>query len=191
MVDRKNQKIIAFGHQKEVGKSSAAKFLDTHIRTTRPDLKVKNASFAGKLKDVAFQLFRYAGLQRGIYYETHYKEKEYILLGINKTPRQIWIEVGNSMRDVSPEVWLNNAINCTECDIIIISDLRFWNEAEYIRRHNGINVKIERPGMKTGTDDAETSLLDYEKWDYLIMNGGTLDNLNSNVSDIWERTNAR
>ena len=179
-------KIIAFGHQKSVGKSTAAKFLDTHIRTTYPKLKVKHSSFAGKLKDVAFQMFGWAGLQRGIYYETHYQEKEYILPLIGKSPRDIWIAVGNKMRQIDERVWLKNAIACPNCDIIIISDLRFKNEADYIDVNGGVNVKIKRPGIDVGTDDAETSLLGYKRWHYHIINDGTLAALNLLVIDTWE-----
>ena len=190
MVSRKDQKIIAFGHQKEVGKSSAAKFLDTYIRTTCPKIKVKNAAFACKLKDVAFQMFSWAGLNRGIYYETHYEEKEIVLTRIGLSPRDIWIAVGNKMREINETVWLINAINCPQCDTIIISDLRFYNEAEYIRHHGGILVKIARPGMETVTDAAETSLLGYRNWDHVIINDGTLEDLNVDVMDIWESINA-
>ncbi len=190
MVSGKNQKIIAFGHQKEVGKSSAAKFLDTYIRTTCPKTKVKNAAFAGRLKDVAFQMFGWAGLQRGIYYETHYEEKEIVLPRLGISPRDIWIAVGNKMREISEFVWLANAIDCPQCDFIIISDLRFYNEAEYIRHNGGVLVKIKRPGIETGTDDAETSLIGYKNWNYTIINDGTLEDLNGDVMHIWRSINA-
>ncbi len=179
-------KIIAFGHQKSVGKSTAAKFLDTYIRTSYPKLKVKHSSFAGKLKDVAFQLFRWSGLERGVYYETHYQEKEIVLPIIGKSPRQVWIEVGNKMRDISPDVWLKSAINCPKCDLIIISDLRFTNEANYIKDNNGIVVKIHRPGILTGTDQAEIDLLAYTRWDALINNDGTLDEFNTKIITYFE-----
>ena len=68
-------KILAFGHRKSVGKSTASKFLTTHLRCEYPDLKIKEVSFAAKLKDISWQLFGWAGLQRGVYYETHYREK--------------------------------------------------------------------------------------------------------------------
>ncbi|HDZ14085.1 hypothetical protein LCGC14_0646510 [marine sediment metagenome] len=185
MVDRKNPKIIAFGHQKGVGKSTAAKFLDTYIRTTRPELRVKSNAFAGKLKDISFQLFGWAGLQRGIYYETHYEEKEIVLPQIGKSPRDIWIAVGNKMREIDPNVWLKNALICPNCDIIIISDLRFLNEAEYIKKQGGVLVKITRTLSNLGTDDAETSLLAYDGWDFKMGNDGTFDDLNNKIESIF------
>ncbi len=183
----KNQTIIAFGHQKSVGKSSASQFLDTYIRTAFPDLKVRNSAFAGKLKDIAFQLFSWAGLERGIYYETHYEEKEIVLPAIGKSPRDIWIEVGNKMREIDVDVWLKNALSCKDCDVIIISDLRFRNEANYIKDHGGILIKILRLGTLTGADKAEIDLFGYGDWDYYIENDGTLDDLNRNVEHIFRR----
>ncbi len=185
MVNGQNTKIIAFGHQKGVGKSTAAKFLDTYIRTTYPAMKVKHSSFAGKLKDVSFQLFGWAGLERGIYYENKYPEKEVILPLIGKSPRQLWIEVGNKMREIDENVWLKNALNCPKCDLILISDLRFTNEADYIRANNGLVVKINRPGVAVGTDQAEVDLLDYDNWDAVIDNDGTLDDLNTAVTKYF------
>ncbi len=179
-------KIIAFGHRKSVGKSTASKLLDTHIRVTYPKLKVKHSSFAGKLKDVAFQMFGWAGLMRDVYYETHYEEKEVVLPLIGKSPRDIWIEVGNKMREISPDVWLKNAIACPKCDIIIISDLRFTNEAFYIKNAGGLVVKVKRPGLRLGSDQAEVDLLSYTQWDAIIENDGTLDEFNTKIISYFE-----
>ena len=89
-------KIIALGYKKGVGKDTFAKFMMTYLRCERPNLKIKQISFAAKLKDICYQLYSWAGLERGIYYESHRNFKEEILPQLFKSPRQIWIEV-NSM----------------------------------------------------------------------------------------------
>lgn len=172
-----DKKVIAFGHQKEVGKSTSAKFLDTYFRTTCPKLRVKNVGFADKLKDISFQLFSWAGLRRGVYYETHYKEKEVILPDLGLSPRDIWIAVGNNLREVWSYVWLDFVLKNVKADIIIISDLRFQNEVVAIKNAGGFVVKINRDVPK-GTDPAEVDLVDWEYWDHIIDNNGTLQKLN-------------
>jgi len=176
-------KIIAFGHQKGVGKDTAARFLDTILRTTST-LTIKHISFAGKLKDISYQLFGWAGLKPAVYYESHPERKEQIILKLNMSARDIWIGVGNKMRDVYPTVWLDFVFNGVNADVIIISDLRFWNEAEAIRAAGGTLIKIERGGLPLGTDEAETSLLAWKDWDQVLFNNSSLDNLNSDMKQL-------
>ncbi len=173
-------KIIAFGHRKGVGKSTASKFLTTHLRCEYPDLKIKEVSFAAKLKDISWQLFGWGGLKRGVYYETHYREKEILLPKLDLSPRQIWIGVGNRLREVSERVWIDYALNI-KADTIIISDLRFTNEALAINTRGGTLVKINRDEAVEGTDPAEVDLVKWKAWDCIINNNGTLNELNEKV----------
>ena len=172
-------KILAFGHRKSVGKSTASKFLTTHLRCENPDLKIKEVSFAAKLKDISWQLFGWAGLQRGVYYETHYREKEFKLPRLGLTPRDIWIGVGNKLREVYENIWIDYALQ-TKVDIVIISDLRFSNEACAITKMGGRLVKINRDVPK-GIDPAEVDLMNWGDWDNIIDNNGTLNELNEKV----------
>jgi hypothetical protein len=179
-------KIIAFGHQKGVGKDTAARFLDTILRIKAPKLKVKHISFAGKLKDISFQLFGWAGIKPAVYYESHPECKEHIIPELNMSARDIWIDIGNKMREVYPTVWLDYALGGIKADVIIISDLRFVNEANAVRAAGGTLIKIVRPDLPRGTDLAETSLLDWEDWDQVIANGGTLEGLNKMMEKLAE-----
>jgi len=171
-------KIIAFGHRKETGKSTAAKLLSTHLRCENPELKIVDVSFAAKLKDVSFQLFGWAGLKRGVYYESHYKDKE-IKLPFGLTPRDIWIATGNKMREIYSDVWIQCALN-VDADFIIISDLRYRNEAAIIRRLSGTLICMNRDVPK-GTDSAEIDLEYWDDWDAIIANNGTLNELSEQV----------
>ena len=171
-------KIIALGHKKNVGKNTFAKFVMTYLRCERPDLKIKQISFAAKLKDISYQLYSWAGLERGIYYESHREVKEEILPQIGKSPREIWIEVGNKLREVYPNTWIDYALNHLVADIIIITDLRFKNEASVIWQNNGQLIRIDRPEVLQGTDPAEVDLNDWPHWDTVINNHGTLRDLN-------------
>ena len=176
-------KIIAFGYKKGSGKSTAALFLSSHLRCEFPNLRIKEVSFAGKLKDVAFQLFSWAGLQRGVYYESHYKEKEIILPKLGLSPRDVWISVGNKMREINENVWLEIAL-CVNVDFIIIPDLRFRNEAQTVAKKSGVLVKMVRDGLEKGSDAAETELDSWTDWDHVLNNNGTLSELNEKVISL-------
>ncbi len=67
----------------------------------------------------------------------------------------------------------------------IVTDVRFPNEADAIRNAGGVLVKVERPGLSTGTHPSETALDDYKNWDYVIDNRYDLPYLRRQVNDIY------
>ena len=177
-------KIIALGHKKDVGKDTFAKFMMTYLRCECPELKIKRISFAEKLKDVCYQLYSWAGLQRAIYYESHRDEKEKVLPQLWKSPRQIYIEVGNKLREVYDDTWIDFVLKDIVADIIIITDLRFKNEANAVKSLNGQLIRIDRPDRELGTDPAEVDLDSWTDWDLIISNYGTLKDLNIQAEEF-------
>jgi hypothetical protein len=61
----------------------------------------------------------------------------------------------------------------------IITDTRFPNEAQAIKKRGGVVIRINRD-MDNGTHPSETALDDYS-FDYIIDNNGTMENLISSV----------
>ena len=65
---------------------------------------------------------------------------------------------------------------------ILIDDVRFMNELNAIRDHNGLIVKIERPGFNGANNhSSETSLDDFREWDDILVNDGTLEQFGRKV----------
>ena len=181
-------KIIAFGHQKRVGKDTAGRFLMTHIRTTRRNSHIVKGGFADKLKDVCYQLYKWAGLQPAEYYEEHPEMREVILPLIGMTPREIWIKFGNGVRStVYDDTWLDYFIHSVKADIIINTDCRFANEANKILAAGGAVIKIMRPSVPHTSDAADDPLLFYDKWTDVIVNDGDLDCFYHQVIAIAEK----
>lgn len=178
--------IIGLAYKKGVGKNTLAKFITTYLRCEAPQLNVKEVSFAAKLKDVAYQLYSWAGIQRGIYYEIRRDEKEVVLPQLEKSPRQIWIEIGNKMREVYQDTWIDFALKNIKADVLIITDVRFQNEAAAIRRVGGQLIKIERNNIPKGTDPAEIDLDSWMIWDAVVDNNSTLQDLNKEAEEIAE-----
>ena len=172
-------RIVGIGYKKGSGKDQFASFMHTFIRCTQPGYCVKRVSFADKLKIISCELYHWAGLETGIYYETHRDKKEISLPLIGKSPRQIWIEVGNKLREVYPRTWIDFALRGVDADIIIISDVRFWNEALAIRNRGGTLVRIDRPHIPQGFDPAEVELDGWDDWDLIVNNDRDLVFLNS------------
>ena len=71
-------------------------------------------------------------------------------------------------------------------DNIIISDLRFINEYEQVKNNNGIVIYIDRnqiPGSHRSESEV-IELFQNNKFDYIINNDGSIENLFNKVSDL-------
>ncbi len=174
-------KVIAFGHRREVGKDTAAGFLISHLRTSKSGRNVRKMGFADQLKDISFRLYSWAGLHDGDYYETNRVAKEQVLPAIGKSPRDIWIEVGNKLRDVWADTWLDLLFKGTKCDFMIIKDLRYLNEAEAVKAAGGLVIRIDNPRVKVFNDVADVALVNYDKWDHVITNDDDMKKFHGQV----------
>jgi len=176
--------LIAFGHKLQVGKTDAANYL-----TGKYDDFAK-LSFAKRLKSTVISVFPDT--------TTYIMDHDYdtvISKGgnnpLNKTARQVLQDTGVALRKIWPRVWIDAVEKKWEyikrCGVdrgkqyhFVIDDLRFKNEAEWVKKQGGLCVKIERPrGASHGVDKhaSETELENYGQWDFTLMNDGPLDDL--------------
>lgn len=178
-------KPVAFGHRKGTGKNTAATFLFGYLKSECPKLKIARLSFAESLKSASQVLYGWAGLQSASYYEVNRKEKEIVLPKINKSPREIWINIAENLRNYDPAIFINATIQpFISNDIVIFSDLRNLNEVEYIKAMNGIVCRIDRGDPKHDTIDDYLS--HYENWDYIFTNNTTVADLMGQVKKLGQ-----
>ncbi len=119
--------------------------------------------------------------QRGILLEEIYKNKHLY--------RDELIRLGNWGRSVSPDYWLNNLAGYNN---IIVPDLRMVYEMEYFKSRGAILIRVEasfetrsKRGVIVNNDDAtETSLDDYNKWDYTVENNSTYEQLDDKAQKL-------
>jgi hypothetical protein len=179
-----SQTVIAFGYKKKRGKDSICNFIQDHLSVTAPELTVIKIGFADKLKDVCYQLYGWAGLKRGVYYETHYAEKEIVLPRLGFTPRQIWIGVGNKLREFYGPTWIDFTLNGgLAADVVLIKDTGYRNEATAVREVNGYLYKLEREGP-LDPDPRETELDSWTDWNGILDNNGSLRDLHNHAKAI-------
>lgn len=175
-----SQFIIGLGHQKRTGKDTLCEALLYAYRMADQD--ASRVAFGDSLKNVCRLLYGWAGLHNGYYYNLPEceHEREIVLPAIGKTPRQIWIEVGNKLRDVYAETWIQHALRSDHLsEVLIIPDVRYPNEAQAIKKAGGVLVKVDRPGLPEPTDVADTALSGFDGWDFQFQNTGTLEDLKS------------
>lgn len=172
--------IIGFHGRAGAGKDTAADSVDDAIKL----------AFVKPLKDAAKILFNFTDEQL---YDN--KLKEVIDKKWNNSPREIlqWLGTDVLRNDISEDFFLIHMKQRIEnvydiYDIIIISDCRFPNEAEFIRNIGGVVIEITRDDANEGgTEHSEhisEQKLPRDLVDYVIENNGTKDELFKKVNDL-------
>jgi hypothetical protein len=179
-------RIIGLGHYSRTGKDTLANMI-LEIANEK-GLESEKTPFAWKLKEIALDLYAWAGMREANFYDTPEGApyRDIILPEIGKTPVQIWIEVGNKMRDVYPTTWVKYVLNpVRKVDLLIIPDVRFHNEIEAIKAKDGYTVKVIKPGVKPRPSPSDTELVNYDGWDIVVNNAGSFDDLRRKAQTIF------
>lgn len=204
--------IIGFTGKKGSGKDTCAAALTS--------IGVQQVAFADQLKGICMEIF---GLSRSQVYGT-LEQKETVDSRWGLSPREILqkfgTEVGrdgnfDTFRPHVPSIVLYQAFKTRGLapgkniwvDYVLgkimestahewaITDCRFLNEAEAIKKAGGYILKVERAGHGTGAHETHASEMEQEKIvpDYLLENDGTIGDLQaltlSAYKNIYERRN--
>lgn len=157
---------LAFGCEARVGKDTACDYLIKSIPLKVPGGETPiRLSFAGALYDILYHAQKVCGFPLG-------KDRKFLQF------------VGTEWaRAQDPKVWINivkRRIEEMPANVpIIITDVRFQNEAEMLS-HLGfqlIRIKrdpIHRTEILNTNHSSETALLDY-KWDLVLKNNHSLE----------------
>lgn len=149
--------LIGIGHQARRGKDTAASFLCQSFGFTR-------FAFADAVREECRAIYGY---------------------GTGKAILQ-WHGVKRREED-GEDYWLRQVeAKVKGCTMAVISDVRFPNEAEWIREQGGILWKVYGPphGDVAGRDPrhiSEMALADYTGWDRCFLNDRTPEDLRDMV----------
>lgn len=131
------------------------------------------------------------------------------------TVREMLIGIGHGLRvQVHPDIWVNYLFNniqdkplltskggkkkikgllnevlpnyVTNQVNVIISDLRYVSEAERVKKENGVLIRINSSRAKIIDSPSETELDNYEGFDFVIDNNGTIEELTEQVDEIGQ-----
>lgn len=98
---------------------------------------------------------------------------------LGMTVREFLQKFGTAMRSVDDNFWIKAMwanIDGVWANVIV-ADVRYPNEAQSIKDRGGFLIRIDRNGAGAGEHDSETSLDNYNEWDYHIGNNGDLESL--------------
>jgi hypothetical protein len=120
-------------------------------------------------------------------------KKEEVIAWIGQSPRQLMQTFGSEWgrQRVADDIWLRTMANKLDrCAIhgcgAVITDVRFDNEAEFIRARGGIVVRITRPANEAGTASAHVSEAGVSERliHHTIANDGSLADLLHKVGQL-------
>lgn len=115
------------------------------------------------------------------------KEQEIPLLG--KSPRQLMQTLGTEWgrQLVHPDLWvlLAHQLLMRRGPGMIITDLRFENEAAWVRRNRGVVLHLQRNAAPAVNDHSSESGLLVSPEDVVIHNDLDLESLQHTVSKLW------
>tara|TARA_R110000796_G_scaffold1672_8_gene6909 strand:- start:141 stop:758 length:618 start_codon:yes stop_codon:yes gene_type:complete len=155
--------------------------------STPVDVIYQNKKFAGILKDITCKLI---GCNVSQLEDREFKEAELGREWNGLTPRKILQLLGTEAgrQIIHPNIWVNALFaNFATNSKWIVTDVRFPNEANIIKEKGGIMIRINRPGTEShcgGQHLSETSLDAYDKFDYVIENDGTVQDLIDKVKSL-------
>ena len=197
--------LIGFGYKLGVGKTTCADFLKDHTKLSfASGVKEETAEF---LIHLGVQ-FRYENL-----YGTQKDKEEVFFVDIPRwcymTPVKLYTPVTEVIshpkpgyvsltfrkllqlwgteyrRRQDPDYWVKRLeAKLHGLERVVIDDVRFPNEVEMIQRLGGKVIRIDRPGPAESTHASEIELDSFDGWDDVIVNDGTLRELEERVMAV-------
>jgi hypothetical protein len=182
--------IVGIGYNMQVGKDTAAAALSRELGFLR-------RAFADPLKDLAFKanpVVSAGSRSVTVNYDVGHGRLAWAVAGLGwegakatyPEVRTFLQNLGYGARELFGEnFWTDKLFDSLSPELnYVIPDVRFRNEAEAIQERGGVLIKITRPGRNGDGHPSETSLADFDGWDLVYDNTGSIPELESVVVEF-------
>lgn len=168
------------------GKTTFAEFLKEELETIGIVTKILN--FADALKKITFELSGHHGYTQ--------EDKQVYLEDWGMTVGTMLQRLGTEVMrtNFDEDVWVKATFSKLIPGVNIIGDCRFPNEAEAIKKRGGLLIRLDgdpaevrKNSTRDLTHASETSLDNYNEFDYVFLNTGTLEDLKTFVNEVVNR----
>lgn len=169
---------IGLGHTSRCGKDTVANALVSSLGSQ--GVSAKKISWAWRMKQIAYELYSWAGVEAPEYYETKSGEQDREikltklaspLFPEGPTVVQVWVAIGTPAfrESVYPHTWVDYVME-KDCgvDVVVIPDCRFLNELTRIKEKCGTTLRCVRPGFPGRDTVADRELRGKDVWDSTI-----------------------
>jgi hypothetical protein len=162
---------------------------------TLNEYSAKITAIANPMKQIVEIMFQ--GLDKyNLYGPSENRSKTICDLYYDLTYRQALLDIGKFGRAYNKDIWLHyleNDLNQSKDKIVyIVSDCRFINEFEFLRKHNFYMIRIIRDNSEKIDDISETEQNEIPNslFDVVIYNNSSLDDLYTEVVSISNKLKA-
>lgn len=182
------QLLIGLAGRARTGKTTAASHLaNTHGLVTY--------AFADPLRDGLMHIFNLSPC------DFDDERKELTIDWLGRSPRELMQSMGTEWgrHQVHPELWLLLAEQNLEflgqtndnARGFVISDLRFENEADFVRKRGGIVIHLLRPDAVEVNPHVSETGIGIQDNDMVLHNDGAIEDLTGQLDEIFEALCAR
>lgn len=179
--------LIGISGYKRTGKDSVCSILLDLFKDNA--IEAERRAFADALKEEVVDFLAY-------YFNDKYTWKQYYEMTTSDEHKEKfrplwqwwgsegrrWLDGENYWIDLFDEFFYQE----TEASVGIVPDVRFVNEAEYIKNKGGVMIRVNRPHYNGDSHISENNLNDYNNWDYVVVNDGDLEALKVSVENIYK-----
>lgn len=167
--------VIGFAGKARSGKDTAGQYLVK-------EYQFRHYYFAKPLKEGCNKMFNLT--------EEQIKNKEKIVEPWGRSPRELYQLLGTDIaRTIDKRVWIKNAeMFVRKCNglSVVITDVRFSNESEWIRSKGGVVIFLESKtrGISNHTAHSSENGLSGSDVDVIIENDGTINQLYEKLEEL-------
>ena len=116
--------------------------------------------------------------------------KEQVIPALGVSPRRLMQTLGTDWgRElIHPDIWLTMALQrlVHVGPGMVIADVRFENEAAWVRKYGGRILHVHRPDAAAVETHASEYGIQQLPEDLVIMNAGSLEDLHAKVKDMFD-----
>lgn len=160
-------KIVGLAGKKQVGKDTVAKYLSLKYG-------YQKLAFGDFVKNEVKTMLKAVG----IIYQEEDKEKFRWLL-------QRW---GDFRKEQDPQYWIKKVFHeVQKYPRVVISDCRFINEIEEVKKRGGVVFKIIRNTNLKDSHPSEKEIDLYQNFDAIIENNGTIEELYQKIDLLCQK----
>jgi hypothetical protein len=188
--------IIGLAGQAASGKDTVAGFL-LPLLNNMGNFSFVRDSFAGNVKKIFAQAFKV-----DLDFIEDWKRKEQAPQSFLVSVRKGLQMIGDGFRQIKSDVWIEFVLKDPVNDLVI-SDVRYCNEAINIKRRQGLNICLIRPDMINNDQNDSEKIMGqiachfadmgydgpivydelYPMFDYFLINDGDLKKLEDRVTN--------
>lgn len=147
------------------------------------DSRWEKKEMARALKEISARLI---GCSPEDFEEEKFKSSK-CSIGDGITNRELLQKIGTDIsRNIDPDIWIK--ILKREYDPSqnwIITDIRFPNEARFIRDYKGILIRVLRNTPYSDSHLSESAMNEWTDFDYILDNNGTILDLIKKIQNIY------